>query len=274
MMSPQAAMATRAERVAWQSVLARSGALRAAGVGRLLRRSLRRRLPRRCGGRHGRRRRRGRRPCCRHGWGPVASQHEVCNRHGCHRNDRADADTHPQPGAAAIWLWRRPCGTWRWDGRCRRLWLGSRADRPFRAGHPRNAFADMGEVRVVEVPRPVRQVRRLHHLEDRGRDDTFDGDRDQALALAGVVGLSPHPVGLDRALGPHHHHAFGGLELGLDHLVPGFAGADAGVPPNRPALGLQGLDDRAHLLTILALVAQKNIGHAPTRLPFSKAAQS
>ena len=269
MMSLQAAMATRAERVAWQSVLARSGALSAAGVATSLRRPLRYRLHHGCGGRRHRRR-----PCSHHGPAPVATQHEICSRRGDRHDAGADANARPEAdtdGPAT-----RPCNRRGREARGRsgrfrrRLVYGSGPGRPLRAGHPRNAFADVGEVRVVEVPRPVRQVRRLHHLEDRGRDDTFDGDRDQALALAGVVGLGPHPVGLDRALGPHHHHAFGGLELGLDHLVPGFAGADAGVPPNRPALGLQGLDDRAHLLTILALVAQENIGHAPTRLPFWK----
>ena len=99
-------------------------------------------------------------------------------------------------------------------------------------------------VRAIALPAFQRQ--RLDLAEAERRLDPVEADRDISIAPLRAPRLVAHEMAVmaDRALAPRDDHAFGGLEMLLDILVPIGAAADMGVPPDAEAFGLERLDKR------------------------------
>ncbi len=65
-------------------------------------------------------------------------------------------------------------------------------------------------------------------------------------------------------LRPEHEHSARGLDLGLEHVLPGRAGRDLDIVKDIIALCAQRFGNRAHAATlflIFAFVADEDVGH-------------
>ena len=190
------------------------------------------------GARHGWRRRRG------HRLSPWDRRKEL---HQDHQNERCQHsrtnDVHPP---------RPPL-------RCGR----ERVRRPPVAAHDAPDRTDEVYIlRVLDVYRPSRQIRRLNVTElERKRNVPVGGDRYEHVTLQSPPCFVLYPLRPNRMSGPHHDDAACRRKLLLDHIRPRLAGQNAMVPPHGPPFCFECRSERACVLRVFFRVTEKNVCH-------------
>jgi hypothetical protein len=114
---------------------------------------------------------------------------------------------------------------------------------------------------VVDVPRPVRERRRLQLPESERRLDVVEKHRDQAPLLVALLGLVDHPLAVDRGERPQHDHAARLLELALDGAAVSLARHQLAIPEHTPPALFERLFELACPGRIHACVAEEDVGH-------------
>jgi hypothetical protein len=104
-----------------------------------------------------------------------------------------------------------------------------------------------------------------------GQPGALEAHGDENPAVGGLARLTAHPAGPDRGRGPDHEHDRCLLQFSVDLAVELLTGIDFRVPPDRPALGLDGADQRRDSRLVEAGVGNKDISHARSNLDWGPA---
>jgi hypothetical protein len=113
---------------------------------------------------------------------------------------------------------------------------------------------------VVFSP-PAGQRGGLRQTKRDGRLDGIDQGGDQNAAFQGLVGLRSHPSLTDGRLRPEDDGAASRRQFLLDHLIPGLARRDFGVPPHRKAARFDGIRQAVRRFLVFTRVAQEDVAH-------------
>ncbi len=118
--------------------------------------------------------------------------------------------------------------------------------------------------RVTRLAAPLRQVSRLRLAKGHRRLADIERHRSECLPLPALRGLGHDPVRIDGMPRPQHHDAAAGRHGFLDTLGKLLAGAQARVPPHRPAArGQQRIGELARERAVFACVADEDVVHDP-----------
>src|SRR5574341_1108883 len=114
---------------------------------------------------------------------------------------------------------------------------------------------------------PANQPRRLNPP-DRQRDARlFDQNRNQDFTAHPLFSFSDHPIGFGGIFRPHDNHTSRIVQRLLNHLMPSLSRRNPAIPPNRPALLFERLDERCDALAILTGITKEDVCHSlPKRL--------
>jgi hypothetical protein len=112
----------------------------------------------------------------------------------------------------------------------------------------------------------MRQLRRLRQLEHDRAFARLDHAGHEGFVAIGQRRLGPHPAGLHVLLRPQHHYGLGGPQRRFRHLVMGLARAQAHVPPDLEALGLEGIREELRAGLVFAVIGKEDVGHAGPRI--------